>query len=203
MPLFGKQYDEIADEQLMSLVAKKDKRAFEVLYERYSRSMVNYFYRMLWQDEEKAQDFMQELFMKLVNKPHLYDSKRAFKTWLYSIANNMCKNEYRKQEIRKVTSYEVKGDVQGSSDAHTIRSIDHAAFLEELEEALQDMDEVRRSTFVMRFRQDMSIKEISDALECSEGTVKSRLFYTLKKLNARLKHFEELGLALSILLMMY
>lgn len=203
MPLFGKQLEEIADEQLMSLVAKKDKRAFEVLYERYSRVMVNYFYRMLWQDEEKAQDFMQDLFMKLVHKPHLYDPARSFKTWLYSIANNMCKNEYRKQEIRKISRYELKDDVAGTNDAHTIRSIDHSAFQEELEEALQDMDEIRRSTFVLRFRQDMSIKEISEALECSEGTVKSRLFYTLKKLNTRLKHFEELGLALSVLLMMY
>lgn len=203
MPLFGNQYDNISDEQLMSQVANRDKKSFEVLYDRYSRAMVNYFYRMLWQDEEKAQDFMQDLFLKLVHKPHLYDEKRPFKTWLYSIANNMCKNEYRKQEIRKPTSYELKGDVAGMNDAHTIRSIDHGNFQAELEEALSELDEVRRSTFVMRFRQDMSIKEISEALECSEGTVKSRLFYTLKKLNARLKHFEELGLALSILIMMY
>ena len=55
-----------------------------------------------------------------------------------------------------------------------------------------ELDEVKRSTFEMRFRQDLSIKEIAQAMDCNEGTVKSRLFYTLKQLNTKLKHFEQI-----------
>ena len=177
----------------MVLVGQKDQRAFSELYDRYADRMVNYFYRMLWQDAEKAQDFAQDLFTKLIHKPHLYDSKRAFKTWVFSIANNMCKNEYRKQEVRKNTSYEVTYDVVGEMGTETEKGLDRTAFNERLDEVLRELDETKRCTFEMRYREELSIKEISQAMDCSEGTVKSRLFYTLKYLNQKLKVFEGIG----------
>ncbi len=194
MALFKKNYKEISDEKLMGLVGKKDKKAFEELYERYSQRLLNYFHKMLWKDREKAEDFMQELFMKLIHKPHLYDEKRAFKTWMYSIANNMCKNEYRKQAIRKNTSYEMNGDVAGDTGSGIVRDIDFNQFNEKLEEALGQLDDVKKETFVMRYRQELSIREISEIMECSEGTVKSRLFYTLKILNSKLNVYRDLTL---------
>ncbi|NNE56465.1 MAG: RNA polymerase sigma factor [Flavobacteriales bacterium] len=192
--MFLKNYCNISDEELMIMVGKKDQKAFSELYDRYADRLVNYFYRMLWQDREKAQDFAQDLFTKLIHKPHLYDGKRAFKTWMFSIANNMCKNEYRKQEVRKNTSYEVTHDVAGETGTETERAIDRTAFAEHLNEALTALDETKRSTFEMRYREELSIKEISVVMECSEGTVKSRLFYTLKILNEKLKVYEGIGL---------
>ena len=88
----------------MIMITDGNQAAFGELYDRYSRVMINYFYRMLWKDREKAEDFMHDLFTKIINKPKLYDPNRSFKTWIYSVANNMCKNEYRKQEVRKKTS---------------------------------------------------------------------------------------------------
>jgi len=201
--LFSKNYKNIADEQLMVLVGKKDQQAFSELYDRYSDRLVNYFYRMLWQDGEKAQDFMQDLFSKLIHKPHLYDEKRAFKTWVFSIANNMCKNEYRKQEIRKNTSYEVKYDVAGETGAEMEQALDWSEFNAKLDEVLEELDDKKRSTFEMRYREDLSIKEISQAMDCSQGTVKSRLFYTLKILNQRLKVFEGIGTLVALISWLY
>ena len=88
-------YKELDDELLMVKVSDGDSAAFSEIYDRYSTPLINYFYRMLWRDRERAEDFMQELFTKLIHKPHLYNPDRRFKTWMYSIANNMCKNEYR------------------------------------------------------------------------------------------------------------
>ena len=68
-------------------------------------------------------------------------------------------------------------------------SLQDTQFSEKLTVELAKLDEKQKSTFVMRYFQHLSIKEIAETLECSEGTIKSRLFYTLKKLTVSLKDF--------------
>ncbi len=188
-----KDYSALSDEDLMELVKKSDSKAFSTLYDRYSKMTLNFFFKMLWKDREKAEDFMQDLFMKIVNKPELYNSTRPFKTWLFSVANNMCKNEYRKAEVRVKAAPEVFASTVTTSPTTGDKKVDKDAFLGELDEALKEMDQVKRSTFIMRFKQGLSIKEISEVLECSEGTVKSRIFYTVKQLNQKLGHYKNIA----------
>ncbi|MFT7612235.1 MAG: RNA polymerase sigma factor (sigma-70 family) [Parvicellaceae bacterium] len=183
-------YTELNDELLMAKVADGESAAFSELYDRYSSPLINYFYRMLWRDREKAEDFMQELFTKLINKPHLYNPERKFKTWLYSIANNMCKNEYRRMEVRKNTSngLDERSDIK-DNNVLSDRIVDRTIFNDKLNEELLELSESHRSVFELRYREDLSIKEIAEIMECSEGTIKSRLFYTIKKLSEKLKAF--------------
>ena len=101
MPWFSPSYRSCSDEDLMRRIGQGDEQAFDHLYQRYSGKMLSYFYRLLNQEEEKAQDMLQDLFMKLVEKPHLFDPSKRFSTWLYAIASNMVKNEYRSREVRK------------------------------------------------------------------------------------------------------
>jgi RNA polymerase sigma-70 factor (ECF subfamily) len=185
------KYAECSDEVLMQHVQKGDERAFEAIYDRYFKPLYGYFCRMLWKDREKALDFAQDLFTKIIHKPEAYSSNRPFKTWLYSVAHNMCKNEYRKQEIRKGTnnSLDVGIQVQGESGVEIIDGIEQIDFNAALEQAIETLDEKQRSAFIMRYREEMSIKEIAAIFDCSEGTIKSRLFYTLKKLGDQLVEF--------------
>lgn len=183
-------YSSHTDNELMQSIVDKNTRAFSELYDRYNGILVSYFYKMLWQDKEKAQDFMQDLFAKIIEKPHLFDLKRNFKTWVFSVANNMCKNEYRKQALRKNTSYDVEQGYQVKDTAmDAMDKLQDTQFSEKLNEELEKLGEKQKSTFVMRYFQDMSIKEIAETLDVSQGTVKSRLFYTLKKLTVSLKDF--------------
>ena len=190
MGLFKKSYSASSDEKLMQLVANREAAAFNELYERYSRVMLNYFYRMLWQDREKAEDFMQDLFAKLIHKPELYDASRNFKTWLYSIANNMCKNEYRKQEVRKGVVNGINEEIMAIEKQNQEKQVDDKIFNKRLYEELDKLDVKQKETFVLRYVEDLPIKEIATICECSEGTIKSRLFYTLKKLALRLEDFK-------------
>lgn len=191
MGLQGRKYKAFTDEELMQMIAKGDSMAFEEIYDRYSKPMVNYFCRMLWKDREKAQDFMHDLFTKIVQRPDLYDSSRNFKTWLYSIANNMCKNEYRKQEVRKNTVKMTHENIKVFDESpEKSKVMDAEVFNDMLYKELDELEEVQRSTFLMRFKMDLSIKEIAEIHQCSEGTVKSRIFYTLKKLSEKLKMFD-------------
>lgn len=195
-------YHNWQDERLMLALGKKDEQAFEELYTRYGKLMYNYFHRMLWKDKEKARDFTQELFTKLIQKPELFNAERNFKTWLYSIAHNMCKNEYAKHEVRRNAHSEIKYTAPGIETEKADKNMDKNKFKEELTAALNELDEVKRTTFELRFYQEMSIQEISEVMECSEGTVKSRLFYTLKQLSEKLKAFEHiLSFLISLMLL--
>jgi RNA polymerase sigma-70 factor (ECF subfamily) len=193
MITFKAKYKKLGDEQLMQDIQQGNVSAFNELYDRYGKRLLFYFFRELGGDEEKAQDFLQELFLKIVEKPTLFCTERKFSTWIFTVAHNMCKNEYRRLEIRNVIDNnvdvrEIPSDVD--SDYHpTERNIDQEAFENALMAELEKLEDGHRSTFLLRFQQNLTLKEIGDILGCSEGTIKSRLFYTTHKLASRLKAF--------------
>lgn len=189
MRFFQPIYENSSDEELMSLISENDEKAFDELYRRYSDRMLRYFWRMLNQDEEKAQDFLQDLFMKVVEKSGAFDTGRRFSTWIYSVASNMVKNEYRSLEVRKImTRPGDLGQLNVTDDADDT-SYDREMFQLQLRQQLEELSENHREVFVLRYQEELSIKEISDVMECSEGTIKSRIFYALKKLAGGLKEF--------------
>lgn len=189
MGLFTKEYERLGDERLMELVVRGDERAFGTLYDRYQGRLLNYFHRMLWHDRERARDMLQDLFTKLANRPASYDPARPFQTWLFSVANNMCKNAYRHEEVVRAAAVHMRGEPDREEATNGI-GVDRNLFRGRLDEELDKLDPDHKATFVMRYHEDMAIKEIAAAFGCSEGTVKSRLFYTLKKLAERMKEFD-------------
>ena len=189
MALFRTDHQALSDERLMELIVRGDERAFGALYDRYQRKLITYFSRMLWNDRERAQDFLQELFTKIARKPDSYDPSRPFSTWLYSVANNMCKNEYRREGTRKAAVPHRKAETDHVDAIHG-DGVDRERFRDRLDQELDKLDPDQKATFVMRYQEDMAIKEIAGAFGISEGTVKSRLFYTLKKLAERLNEFD-------------
>ena len=193
MRIFKKKFKFYTDEQLVEYIKRGNTHAFEELYSRYNHRLLHYFFRMLGGDENKAQDFLQETFLKIIEKPDLFHKGNKFSSWLFTIANNLCKNEYRWLEIRKnVGNREDLDSIpieENGSLSRTENSIDRKLFERALLIELTKIDIPHRSTFLLRFQENYSIKEISIILNCSEGTVKSRLYYTSQKLAAKLKDF--------------
>ncbi len=190
MRLFGPQHKKMSDEELMQCISRGDKRAFDELYVRYAKSLLTYFMRMMWKDREKAEDFVHDLFAKIINKPELFDSTRSFKTWVFSVANNMCKNEYKKQEVRKNTSNGLDSSYAVSDqNSNVLNEVSDMFFQNSFQNCLADLDEKHREVFSLRHEDGLSIKEIAEVIEISEGTVKSRLFYATKYLAESLKEF--------------
>lgn len=182
----------LTDEQLMQRMQAGDLAALDEIFRRYSLKMLYFFRRMLGQEEEKAQDFVQDLFVKLIDKGHLYNPQKKFSTWLYTLAGNMCKNDYRAQAVRKVMQ-RLDRDHDFAEEVLPISlNMDCAAFQEALSEALATLSLEHRKVFVLRYQEELSIKEISQVVNCAEGTVKSRLFYALKKLALQLQTFSHL-----------
>lgn len=190
MRLLRKDYKTFTDEQLVIAMAGGDQLAFNNLYDRYSRPLMTYFMRMLWKDRELAEDFLHDLFAKLVHRPELFDTTRSFKTWVYSVANNMCKNEYKRREVRKNTQNGLDSSAPVSDvNKNTMNQAHEQLFREAFNEQLRVLDQKHREVFEMRHFDGLSIKEIADILQISEGTVKSRLFYATKYLAEGLKEY--------------
>ncbi|WP_027420008.1 RNA polymerase sigma factor [Crocinitomix catalasitica] len=187
MKLFKKDYKNFSDEDLMRRFTDGDRKAFEEIYQRYESYMVNFFYRKLWQDRIKAEDFAHDLFAKLIDNPKVFNADRNFKTWLFSVANNMCKNEYKKQEIRKPTGYDMPEGFQSvDNEELQDRQVDKDSFNEELKGALANLGEKHSAVFMLRHFEGLSINEIGEVLEINAGTVKSRLHHATKFLADKL-----------------
>jgi len=192
MKLFSKNYSHYNDEDLMRFFIKGDKKAFEQIYTRYESFVVNFFYRRLWNDSEKAEDFAHDLFTKIIDKPDSFDPSRTFKTWLFSVASNMCKNEYKKQEIRKPTGYDLPEGMD-SKDENPLQDveIDKTNFNEALKKELDKLNDKHREVFMLRHFEGLSLNEIGEALEINTGTVKSRLHLATKTLADKLEVFRK------------
>lgn len=188
MLFFKPSYKKSSDEELMLLISKGEKKAFDELYGRYADALLRYFTRLLWKDREKAEDFVHDLFAKIIQKPELFDTSRTFKTWIYSVANNMCKNEYKKQEVRKNTSNGID-HVQVIDQHDVLKETHESIFQNTYNQSLNQLDTKHREVFSLRHEDGLSIKEIAEILDLNEGTVKSRLFYATKQLADLLKEF--------------
>lgn len=169
----------LTDEQLMEMYQNNtDGRgaiAFDHLYSRYARRMVNFFYYSLRNDHDKAQDFLHDLYLKIIENKHSFNKNQSFQAWVYRIATNMCKNEYRSASINKKYQEHV---------LYTANEIESdRKHIDELQGYINSLENDQRSLIVLRFKFNLSIKEISQIFECAEGTVKSRLFYATKELS--------------------
>lgn len=187
--IFRKKNKISSDSELMQQIVSGDQAAFGKLYHRYKSRMYYYFYRMLGNSAEQANDFLQELFMKLIEKPESYNPAYNFSTWLYSVANNLCKNEYRRREVRQ--GYQASEIQETSDDCLNDYSVEPEQAVEKIFQTLELLGEEHRSAFLLRYREGFSIKEVAEILELPEGTVKSRLFYAKKLLAEKLEYLKD------------
>ena len=186
--IFRSKNKAFSDSELMQQIVLGDQAAFSELYQRYKGRMYYYFYRMLGNSAELANDFLQELFLKLIEKPESYNPAYSFSTWLYSIANNMCKNEYRRNGIRQ--EYQLAEASEPKLDFLNEASIDPDLVIGKIFQTLDLLGEEHRSAFLLRYREGFSIREVAEILSLPEGTVKSRLFYAKKMLAEKLDYLK-------------
>lgn len=179
------KYKLYTDEKLWALFINNDKQAFSFLYDKYKRKMYNFFYSRLYQNTEIAKDATQTLFLKLIENKLKFNNKYTFKTWIYTIANNMSKNIYRQNANKKVIEFETH--YEDNID------IDSKYFKQKFNNVLLSLKEENLEIFLLRYQSHLSIKEISLISQIPEGTVKSKIFYTIKIMAKQLKGFEHIN----------
>ena len=157
------------------------------LHRRYSQKLLGYFIKMLQKDVDLAQDFVQEIFLRILEKKHLFDPEKKFYTWLFTIASNMCKTSYRRTPINSLSNdgYELNRFSNLADDL-----AEKAHFKQLLDKSIESLDHGQKTVFVLRYMEHFSLQEIADIMETSLGTVKSRLFYATQKIAQQLKEFD-------------
>ncbi|MEM9847883.1 MAG: RNA polymerase sigma factor [Bacteroidota bacterium] len=181
--MIRKNYRKHTDEALMKSVVKGREAAFNELYRRYGDRMYRYFYRMLYQESALAHDFTQNLFLKIIERPDAFNPKYKFSTWFFTVAHNMCKNEYRRRS-RLPDFQTLPEDFNATDSTFKLEQEQEKAILAQ---AINQLSPNHRDCFVLRYQQELEVKTISEILDCPEGTIKSRLFYASKKLAETLK----------------
>lgn len=182
------RYSQLADEELIRLLCDRDVAAFDELYERYVQRLLRYFHRMLAANEEQAQDFLQETFLRVIEKRSSFDPTGRFSTWIFAIAHNLCCNEYRRREVRE------KAPLEGANfmpvrNVEPDEELQRRLFAESLDTELRRLDENKRSLFLLRFQEGFSVTQISHILNLPVGTIKSRLHNTCRQLAKSLEAF--------------
>jgi RNA polymerase sigma-70 factor (ECF subfamily) len=181
-----KKLSHLTDEELMQKVHQGNDVALTEIYQRYAMPLLRYFTRMLWNDRQKAQDFLQDVFIKIIDNPQRFDMTRKFSTWIFSVAHNMCKNEYR----RKTNQNRFNGLHDNEQVVDFNDNLDKESCKDRLDVALNELDEEDKTILLLRYEEELSIDQISEIVFLPGGTVKSRLFYLRKELAQKLNAFK-------------
>jgi RNA polymerase sigma-70 factor (ECF subfamily) len=186
MRFFSKIVTKKSDEELLHSLGRGNSSALDELYSRYAKRIVFYCTKML-SDPQKAEDIVHDIFLKIIENPSIVDTQKSFSTWVFSCAYNACKNEYRRRQTKEIPHNEL--DEHLVQNADFIHDTDITLFKELLEQSLDELSSEHRTVFVLRYTEDFSLKEIANVTGIPEGTVKSRLYYAVKKLAQQLHSF--------------
>lgn len=185
-----KSLDSLSDAELMQQVSvNDDDRAYDELYHRYARRMMGFFYRQMNHDEERASDLTQDTFMRVWANRQRWINGNEFLPWLFTIAYNICKNEYRHHEYK--TDYEqnvIYTQDEGYTDDAEVE-IDAQIFNKALQVELDSMTPEMRTLFSLRFEEELSVPQIAEIMNIPQGTVKSRIHSLTRILKDKLKQY--------------
>ena len=168
----------LSDEDLVKkIVEKNDTHLFAILYDRYAGVVYNKCYGFS-KSKEEAQDLTHDLFIRLFVKLRTFKGKSKFSTWLYSFTYNFCVNYVQRNSAKKKEKVTVVTD-QIKEDDSGFDEIDDATLFElkseKLAKVLEMIPPSEKMILLMKYQDDMSIKEISELLELGDSAVKMRL----------------------------
>lgn len=185
--------------RLIQQIKKGDIAAFEELAAMYQKQIFSLAYRMCGNQEDAA-DMSQEALIKVYRNIDKFKGDSKFSTWLYRVVTNTCLDEMKK--IKRKQVYSLDSELE-TKDGNLKRDIEDTALTPEekaeqservdaVQSALMRVSDKHRKILVLRDIQGFSYEEIADMLECSEGTVKSRLSRAREALRKVLKENKEL-----------
>jgi len=174
-----------------------DARAFSTLVQRHRGPVYNFILRFTGH-RQRAEDVLQETWLKVVRSSSEWQPKAKFTTWVYTIARNLCVDSARKESFRKADSLDAPayhdesdgrsmGDLVADEGAHIPdRAAHNARIRPMIEKALESLPTEQREIFLLREYQGIGFKEIAEVTGVNENTVKSRMRYALEGLRKRL-----------------
>ncbi|AJD89517.1 RNA polymerase sigma factor SigW [Jeotgalibacillus malaysiensis] len=174
-------------------VRKGDQDAFGEIVELFKDRVYHVCFRMLGNRHE-AEDIAQEAFIRAYTNIHTFDIDRKFSTWLFRIATNLCIDRIRKKKPDYYLDAEVSGtdgltmysqvETDGPLPEEEVESME---LQESIQKEISRLPDKYRSVIVLKYIEELSLKEISEILELPIGTVKTRIHRGREALRKQLR----------------
>lgn len=173
----------LTDSELVTLCLSNDQRAYQQLYQQYSRPVFNTCLRICG-DPESARDILQEVFIVAFKKMETFDVERSFKAWLQGIAINMALTWVRKEKnkiLLSSISFEIPEAIDDSEEEEWLFSV------ETIIQTMQELSWIQKLIFNLHALEELTHRDIAEKLEIPESTVRSHYARARKNILANLK----------------
>ncbi|MDQ7032378.1 MAG: sigma-70 family RNA polymerase sigma factor [Desulfonauticus sp.] len=171
------------EQEIIKRVLNGDTNAFGILVKTYQRPIFNLMYRMTNSNDEAA-ELTQEVFIKAYEKLEKFKLGKKFFPWLYALGLNIAKDYWRKkQRYCEVEVNNISNSKQIAREDKLETSYDY----QKLQQALKNIPLLYREAIILRYHENMSLKDIADALQISLSAAKMRVKRGLEMLRKELK----------------
>lgn len=174
-----------SEEELIAGLKMHDIKVFEQLVSMYEKKIYNYAYGFTL-NREDALDITQEVFLKIYRNIDKFKEKSSLSTWIYKITSNVCIDAVRKNNKHKTVDMTAENEEYINKIPDKAESVDkileNKEISEEIFNSIKQLDYDSRQVIVMRDILGLSYTEISEILKANDGTIKSRISRSRKKL---------------------
>ena len=189
-------YASAEDETLVKAAQKGGMQAFEELVARHRDKIYARAFSMM-RNEEEAVDLSQEAWVKSWQKLNQFQGQSSFVTWMTRITINLCLDQLRRQKRFRTESIEQMDEESGGVERqmpvvtpNPTEGLERVELRRRIDEALGKLSYEHRTVLVMHEFEELEYKEIAKRMECSIGTVMSRLFYARRKMANLLANYK-------------
>ena len=186
-------------EQLIAMVKGMqagDEAATAQMYETFHEDFYYFILKTVNNDRELAEDLTQDTFVKILETIHELEEPVAFVTWAKQIAYHKCTGYFRKKKELLLDENEdgtSAFDIQVEENAEFIpdEALDNKELKQTIMNMINELPEEQRAALLLRYFNEVSVKEIAQIQDVSEGTVKSRLNYARKSIKQAVETYEK------------
>ena len=171
------------DERLLERIRDRDRRAFEELYRVYAPRLFGYLVRVT-RRPDLVEELVDEVLLVVWRQADRFGGRSRPSTWIFGIAYRKAMKALRRQRRRPETE-PLPEDLSTSADGPENRTLRRER-AELLSRALAEQSPEQRSVIELTYYQGFSCREAAEALDCPEGTVKTRMYYARRRLSGLL-----------------
>lgn len=172
---------------VLDQIRKGDSSAFKTLVYEWQDQIHRFAYRFFFDDDE-ASEITQKTFIRVYHNLDQLDDPEKFGSWIYRIANNLCLDELKRAGRRKAIRYEAETH-EKTEESDPASVLEKKELGEWIHKALIAIPEDQRTVIILKEYEGFTFREVSEILEISENTAKSRMYYGLHKMRELLTNW--------------
>jgi len=168
------------DNEIMLSVKEGDIQKLGQLFDRYSKSLYNYF-RLYIRDRVKSEDLVQNVFYNILRYRHTYKEGASFRAWMYTIARNEKIKYFKKNNF---SMSEIDPEMSDEKSHNPENDLEHKTDIGHLNMALERIPADSRELLILSKFTELPYRQIAEITGCANGTVRVRIYRALKLLKA-------------------